>query len=80
MKKCATIIFYSALFLLFSCADSKKERIITNAGTQQEQADNKETKSYTIKVHEEYTFANIKESILTRTCSFHGTSYLAMTA
>ena len=78
MKKCATIIFYSALFLLFSCSDGKKATINGNAGMQHELQDKEvETNSGqakngvinidTIKIHEEYTFAYIKENAPTLT-------------
>ena len=79
MKKCATIIFYSALFLLFACTDGKKAtRATGNAGNLQEQPEkDKETRTDSvwiktikydsIKVHEEYTFAYVKEDAPTLT-------------
>ena len=66
MKKCATIIFYSALFLLFSCTDSKKASIDTD-NQQEEPRKEKEIKIDTIKIHEKYTFAYVKENAPTLT-------------
>ena len=51
MKKCATIIFYSALFLLFSCADKKRENSVLQPIVEEAAICD------TIKIHENYTFA-----------------------
>ncbi|MBO7271266.1 MAG: hypothetical protein J6U89_00135, partial [Bacteroidaceae bacterium] len=58
MKKCATIIFYSALFLLFSCAGGKKG---------EDPPGEKKNRIDTIKIHEEYSFAYVKENAPTLT-------------
>ena len=57
MKKCASFILYSALFLLFSCTGNKKEET-SQASTAKET----EIKVDTITIHEEYTFAYDKEN------------------
>ena len=66
MKKCATIIFYSTLFLLFSCTDGKKAPTDTG-NLQEEPRKEKEIKIDTINIHEEYTFAHVKENAPTLT-------------
>ena len=57
MKKCTAIIFYSALFFLFSCNGGKKENI-----TQAVSTNGEPVATDTIRVHEEYTFAYNKEN------------------
>ena len=57
MKKCTAIIFYSTLFLLFSCNGSKNENI-----AQESVAEERLIETDTIKIHEEYTFAYNKEN------------------
>jgi hypothetical protein len=56
MKKCATIIFYSALFLLFSCTGSKSGK-----NEQPQAPKGSEIKIDTINIHDKYTFAYVKE-------------------
>ena len=55
MKKCTAIIFYSALFLLFSCTWSKKDDGMQASLSEAIATD-------TIHVHEKYTFAYDKET------------------
>lgn len=62
MKKCATIIFYSILFFLFSCTGSKNEK-----STQATVSSGKDIKIDSIDIHEEYTFAHVKEDAPTLT-------------
>ena len=52
MKKCTAIIFYSALFFLFSCADKKRENSVLQPIVEEAVAI-----CDTIKIHENYTFA-----------------------
>lgn len=56
MKKCARIIFYSALFFLFSCNGDKKENVEQLPAT-----NGVSILADTIKIHEEYTFAYDRE-------------------
>ena len=56
MKKCTAIIFYSALFLLFSCTGNKKEQTM-QVSSVEEPAFTTDT----IRIHERYTFAYDKE-------------------
>ena len=59
MKKCTAIIFYSALFFLFSCSGNKKEEgALTQPSTTQETL----VATDTIRMHEKYTFAYDKEN------------------
>lgn len=55
MKKCTAIIFYSALFLLFSCTWSKKDDGMQASSSEAIATD-------TIHVREKYTFAYDKET------------------
>ena len=52
MKKCTAIIFYSALFLLFSCTGEKKEN-----APQVSTVEKSPITTDTIRIHEDYTFA-----------------------
>jgi hypothetical protein len=52
MKKCTAIIFYSALFLLFSCTGEKKEN-----APQVSTIEKSPITTDTIKIYEDYTFA-----------------------
>ena len=58
MKKCTAIIFYSALFLLFSCNGEKKDQAVQQTASIEETP----VKTDTIKIHEKYTFAYDKEN------------------
>ena len=57
MKKCASFILYSALFLLFACTGNKRESAPELPTTKEV-----EIKADTINIHEEYTFAYDKEN------------------
>ena len=57
MKKCTAIIFYLALFLLFSCTGNKKEN-----APQVSTVEKSPITTDTIRIHEKYTFAYDKEN------------------
>ena len=66
MKKCATIIFYSALFFLFSCTDSKKTASITDIQQSQFACD-MSIKFDTINIYKKYAVEYAKEESPTLT-------------
>ena len=59
MKKCTAIIFYSALFFLFSCTGGKKENVQQQSTVENDKCP---VTTDTIRIHEEYTFAYDKEN------------------
>lgn len=59
MKKCTAIIFYSALFFLFSCTGGKKENVQQQSTVGNDKCP---VTTDTIRIHEEYTFAYDKEN------------------
>jgi hypothetical protein len=61
MKKCTAIIFYSALFLLFSCTGKDSKSDSTNLAPGNGQASAAMSIKDTINIHEEYSYAYAHE-------------------